>query len=261
MSTMKLSALLSTLRVPGVDQRADSPMMDGNPIIGSFGLHRKRTMSVDGMLARSSANMTASTNDSFYPQDRPLKSRRPLHHRKSSASLSTVANGMRRLLHRASASFRPSSSNLDSDPKSFPAPSTPAFSFRRASFNSGRDGWSRRTTNAQHHHHSSLPFLSTVIDDDSMPSPSITSPIPGNGSEPPVVPDGNGGAAARAAAAAENERFKRLVVVTGDSKAERDAESGIGIELQEEGQCIQNDADDIPVVRAGEFIYSGSVGA
>jgi hypothetical protein len=250
---MKLCSLLSTLRVPRADQRPDSPM-GGDPSIGtSFGFQRKRTMSVDEMLGRTSVKMATST-DSFCSQSR-LLSEKSLHHRKSSASLSTVASGMRRLLRRASTSLRmPGSTNSGSS--AAPSPSTPVF--RRASFTSGGESWLNRTANTQHHHHPSIPFLSTVIDDEGVPSLSVTSPIPGNGSEPPVVPDGNGGAAARAAAAAENERFKRLVVVARDSKAERDAESGIGIELHEEGQCIQNHTNDTPVVRMGESYISSS---
>ncbi|KAH0541335.1 hypothetical protein FGG08_004173 [Glutinoglossum americanum] len=254
---MKLSGLLSTLRVPRADQRADSPMMVGGPAVGaSIGIQRKRTMSVDEMLAHASMKRTTSTTDSFYPQG-PVLNGKPLHHRKSSASLSTVANGVRRLLRRASTSFRTlgPSAGSNSDLLATPTSSTPRF--RRASFTSGGEGWLNRPANAHHHHHHhpSLPFLSTVIDDEGVPALSFTAPIPGNGSEPPVVPDGNGGAAARAAAAAENERFKRLVVVAGDSKAERDAESGIGIELQEDGQYTQNHTNDTPVVRMDPMVF------
>jgi F-box and WD-40 domain protein 1/11 len=60
----------------------------------------------------------------------------------------------------------------------------------------------------------------------------LTSPIPGSGKEPPVIPRGNGGAAARATAAAQNEfgrtrsrQFEFLFTENGHG----DQESGIEI--------------------------------
>ncbi|KAL4954493.1 WD40-repeat-containing domain protein [Aspergillus filifer] len=59
---------------------------------------------------------------------------------------------------------------------------------------------------------------------------SIPLPIPGNGQEPPILPnDIYSGAAARAAAAAQNEMFRKMEQM----KLPQDSESGIGIVLQD----------------------------
>jgi len=57
----------------------------------------------------------------------------------------------------------------------------------------------------------------------------LLSPIPGNGSAPPIIPHGFGGAAARATAAAQNEYFgrNRQLLLAEDQLGDR--ESGIGI--------------------------------
>lgn len=59
----------------------------------------------------------------------------------------------------------------------------------------------------------------------------LQSPIPGTGTEPPIIPRGSGGAAARATAAAQNEFFgrHRQLLTTEDQLEDR--ESGIGIAL------------------------------
>ncbi|OAX77439.1 hypothetical protein ACJ72_08262, partial [Emergomyces africanus] len=90
--------------------------------------------------------------------------------------------------------------------------------------------------------------------------PYVTDPIPGNGSEPPILPnDLSRGAAARAAAAAQNEMVKiGCVTSRGDSKIELgtaspeesdvagDSESGIDVNLQNN---VDVSKDDLEVVR------------
>ncbi|KAL3453686.1 WD40-repeat-containing domain protein [Aspergillus insuetus] len=65
---------------------------------------------------------------------------------------------------------------------------------------------------------------------------SIPLPIPGNGVEPPVLPDGMySGAAARAAAAAQNEMVRRMEYMKLNMN-NQDSESGIGIDLQDRSE-------------------------
>ncbi|KAL2813152.1 WD40-repeat-containing domain protein [Aspergillus granulosus] len=62
----------------------------------------------------------------------------------------------------------------------------------------------------------------------------ISLPIPGNGLEPPVLPDGMySGAAARAAAAAQNEMARKMEYMKLNNQ---DSESGIGIDLQDRSE-------------------------
>jgi F-box and WD-40 domain protein 1/11 len=86
---------------------------------------------------------------------------------------------------------------------------------------------------------------------------SNTTSIPGIGFDPPVFSDDlSGGAAARAAAAAQNEMAKaERVACRGDSnlfdKTERDAESGIGIDLRDRSELSD---EELAVVRIGNYI-------
>ena len=69
-----------------------------------------------------------------------------------------------------------------------------------------------------------------------VPTAPVPAPIPGNGLEPPILPeDMFAGSAARAAAAAQNElaRAERVTSHTSESKITRDTESGIGIDLRD----------------------------
>lgn len=69
---------------------------------------------------------------------------------------------------------------------------------------------------------------------------SIPLPIPGNGIEPPVLPDHiHSGAAARAAAAAQNEMVRRVEHM----KLTPDSESGIGIVLQDRADFSDFESD------------------
>ncbi|KAK2812808.1 hypothetical protein FQN50_001137 [Emmonsiellopsis sp. PD_5] len=94
----------------------------------------------------------------------------------------------------------------------------------------------------------------------------VTDPIPGSGSEPPILPgDLAHGAAARAAAAAQNQMVKiGRVVSKGDSKiydsdtpphdleVARDSESGIDVDLQD---IVGVPEDDLDVVRKDPTDY------
>ncbi|KAL4978194.1 WD40-repeat-containing domain protein [Aspergillus desertorum] len=69
---------------------------------------------------------------------------------------------------------------------------------------------------------------------------SIPLPIPGKGSEPPIVPNHlYSGAAARAAAAAQNEMVRKV----GQMKLTQDSESGIGIVLQDRSDFSDSETD------------------
>lgn len=84
------------------------------------------------------------------------------------------------------------------------------------------------------------------------PTAPVPAPIPGNGLEPPILPDDIcAGAAARAAAAAQNElaRAERVTSHTSESKLARDTESGIGIDLRD---CSEISDADYDAVRIGK---------
>jgi F-box and WD-40 domain protein 1/11 len=73
------------------------------------------------------------------------------------------------------------------------------------------------------------PHLSTEEPVDSCEE--LFAPIPGTGTEPPIIPRGNGGARARATAAAQNEYFGRHRQLLYAEDQLGDRESGIGIAL------------------------------
>lgn len=102
------------------------------------------------------------------------------------------------------------------------------------------------------------------------PLPCVTDPIPGNGSEPPILPDDlSRGAAARAAAAAQNEMVKIGRVTSQDdskifefetapieeSDVAGDSESGIDVNLQNR---VDVSEDDSEVVRKSMIPTSNS---
>lgn len=69
---------------------------------------------------------------------------------------------------------------------------------------------------------------------------SVPLPIPGNGMEPPILPnDMYSGAAARAAAAAQNETTRKM----DQMKLTQDSESGIGINLQDRFEYSDSESD------------------
>ncbi|KAL4897155.1 WD40-repeat-containing domain protein [Aspergillus ambiguus] len=87
------------------------------------------------------------------------------------------------------------------------------------------------------------------------PTASIPAPIPGNGLEPPILPnDIYAGAAARAAAAAQNEMVKmeRDGRKLSDPRLAHDAESGIGIDLRDRSEMSDT---ELAVVRLDPVAY------
>lgn len=111
----------------------------------------------------------------------------------------------------------------------------------------------------------SLNFLD-VPNEGPIPDFIVTSPVPGYGSDPPFVPDNkNSGASARAAAAAQNEAHatSRLSAVLSDLRVQelklsRDSESGIGIDLRDRQDVVE---DEAPVIRRSTthgFLFSQS---
>ena len=118
-------------------------------------------------------------------------------------------------------------------------------------------GWLRRVASSSFRQKRDS-FVALTPSPDRVPyAPSVTSPVPGSGSDPPILPyDPARGAAARAAAAAQNEMlgFGRVMVLRDDGrlsepKLARDSESGIGIDLRDRTDETGDPA--IAVVRKG----------
>jgi hypothetical protein len=87
-----------------------------------------------------------------------------------------------------------------------------------------------------------------------------TSPIPGHGSEPPVLPAHTSGSAARASAAAQNGMMGVAQVLiskadarASDNKLSRDSESGIGIDMRDRPD--NNGEDSTAIVRRGKHLF------
>lgn len=123
--------------------------------------------------------------------------------------------------------------------------------------------WEGRSRNAWFKGHSinRRPSLHSVTALQSFYAPPgyTSAPIPGNGSEPPILPfDLSGGAAARAAAAALNEMAKaERIAFRGDSnifdvKLIRDSESGIGIDIRDHSELSES---ELAVVRIDPVHY------
>lgn len=111
-------------------------------------------------------------------------------------------------------------------------------------------GWLRRCVSATFRHPRRPSALLPPHDDASIHVDYLTTPIPGIGIEPPIIPDNlTSGAAARAAAATQNEILEcvRNLRLT-EPKIPRDSESGIGIEVRERGE----ESIDIPIPRKGQ---------
>ncbi|KAL2867074.1 WD40-repeat-containing domain protein [Aspergillus lucknowensis] len=101
-------------------------------------------------------------------------------------------------------------------------------------------------------HHDEIGFECPIANGDQEPdfgawpirNSSIPLPIPGNGSEPPVLPnDMYSGAAARAAAAAQNEMARKM----DHMKLTHDSESGIGINLDDHSESSDLESDLVRV--------------
>ncbi|PGH11334.1 hypothetical protein AJ79_04950 [Helicocarpus griseus UAMH5409] len=116
-------------------------------------------------------------------------------------------------------------------------------------------------------HRSSLSSLN-ALSRYSPPAVHVANPIPGNGSEPPILPDDlSRGAAARAAAAAAQNEMIKVGRVTSrsdskildadkgplDSNVARDSESGIDVNLQSNVDVSQD--GDLDVVRKDPLYF------
>ena len=97
------------------------------------------------------------------------------------------------------------------------------------------------------------------------PTAPVPAPIPGYGSEPPILPDDKyAGAAARAAAAAQNERMEtiRLEMArrerekASDFRLTQDSESGIGIEIRDHSDISDTELDMIRIGTVGIYLLS-----
>lgn len=113
-------------------------------------------------------------------------------------------------------------------------------------------GWFRSHRGSRGNQRTPTDFLTSPVQPIQR-RPSTLSPIPGHGSEPPVLPDEWSGSAARASAAAQNEMLG--VALTKDVrlveyKITRDSESGIGIDMRDRSEVIEEKG--VAMVRLGE---------
>lgn len=124
-----------------------------------------------------------------------------------------------------------------------------------------KTGWFRSQRTHRRPSLSSLNALNSFYN----PTYHVTSPIPGHGAEPPILPESlEAGSAARAAAAAQNEIAKVGRVVSKgdprvfDSKPFTDSESGIGIDMRDR---VDGSDAEREVIRQGlcplfrEYLY------
>lgn len=114
-----------------------------------------------------------------------------------------------------------------------------------------KTGWFRSQRTHRRPSLSSLSALNSFYN----PTYHVTSPIPGHGAEPPILPENlAAGSAARAAAAAQNELAKVGRVVSKgdprvfDSKHFTDSESGIGIDMRDR---VDGSETEREVIRQG----------
>lgn len=174
---------------------------------------------------------------------------------KSFSSLRHGVGGLRALGRRLSVSLRSKSSK-----HGLSAPLEEAAEDESAARRQFYGSWEGRSRTSWFKHHGihRRPSLPTVTALQSLYAPAgyVLTPIPGNGTEPPILPDDPfGGAAARAAAAAQNELAKAERTASKadskiwDGKVTRDSESGIGIDLRDRSEM--SDAE-LAVVRIGK---------
>lgn len=123
-------------------------------------------------------------------------------------------------------------------------------------------GWLRRAASASFGQRERLSTNTSPTSSCSPAEPSVPSPVPGSGLDPPILPfSRTSGAAARAAAAAQNEilgagRVWGLKDNTylAEPKVTRDSESGIGIDLRDR---IDEAPDaETSIVRIGRTAFS-----
>ena len=137
----------------------------------------------------------------------------------------------------------------DQLPNQHSKPGTNSSMEDRLPFHSKSSGWLRRCVSATLRHPCRPSASLQPHDNSSVHADYLTSPIPGIGIEPPIIPENlTSGAAARAAAATQNEFLEcvRNLRLT-EPKIRRDSESGIGIEMRERGE----ESIEIPIARKG----------
>lgn len=186
--------------------------------------------------------------------------------RRSFSTLNHALSELRLVTRRASMSLRrnsilsPRAPNLDSEdrpPTEGPRPRTSYHTMPKLSSNSRAPGWLRRAASTSFRHKRSCSTLNSSTEDDIPYNYTVSSPVPGSGSEPPIVPhDPSSGAAARAAAAAQNEMLGvgRILVSKNDTrlsepKVTRDSESGIGIDIRD--RIDETTESETTIVRKG----------
>jgi len=174
---------------------------------------------------------------------------------KSFSNLRHPVNGLLALGRRLSVTIRSKSSKHNIRTPHDEPQQEQSYSKRHAPTGS----WDARSRNAWAKAHSinRRPSLNSVSALESFYAPTgyIASPIPGNGLEPPVLPnDIYAGAAARAAAAAQNEQAKAerdaLKIFESRLTLTRDSESGIGIDLRDRSELSDS---ELAVIRIGKY--------
>lgn len=220
----------------------------------------------------STENLAPAEEDGPEILQRSASVEKPLTRHQSTMSfpsLSHAINELRSVSRRASLSIRRRNA-LGPRPGNVPwehdfstegeRPSTSHNMLSEPSNPSKTSGWLRRVASSGFRKNKDSSATSTPSPDRAPYAHTITSPVPGSGSEPPILPyDPARGAAARAAAAAQNEMLGVGRVLTlrddarlSESKLARDSESGIGIDLRD--RTDETPETEIPIVRKGRVL-------
>ena len=226
--------------------------------------------SMDGQC--HSLNVASTEEDCRRASQRSESKEKQVTHRRSTKSLSKLSHAfseLRSISRRASMSIR-RKSTLDPQPGNIlweenysgedKRPSTSHHTLSEPTNRSKSSGWLRRVASSGFRQKRDSSANLTPSPDRAPYSHSVTSPVPGSGSDPPILPyDPARGAAARAAAAAQNEMLGvgRVLALRDDarlseSKIARDSESGIGIDLRDRTDEPSETA--IAIVRKGRHL-------
>ncbi len=189
---------------------------------------------------------------------------------KSFSSLNHALSELRIASQRASMSLRrksilsPRTANMPQEnqaPVESERPSTSCNPTSKPSSHSRASVWLRRAASTSFRHRRNSSTLPSSTYNYTPYNYSVTSPVPGSGSEPPILPyDPASGAAARAAAAAQNEMLGvgRVLVLRddkrlGEPKLTRDSESGIGIDIRD--RTDETAESETTIVRKGTLNF------
>ena len=174
--------------------------------------------------------------------------------RRRFTNLSCLTAGVRRLYHRAcaSTSIHPKQSTMDIGTKPFES------STQQIEQSRPETSWHRRAASIAHLSRPASTFFSSAATSPrNEPKPFPVKPADQAVNTLGSIP----GAAARAAAAAQNGRVGvgRVIVMKGESKVDRDAESGIGIEVRGFADDPGRGGNaDLSIVRKGRVPTSSS---